>query len=122
MDRNSKLEKGIALIREAFADEAKRIEDEIIARVTGRTNADADSGILVKAKTAKGRKRAPNGAARLLVRRVLKAHPGANFFDIVAARQGVERGISESTIRRELDRGRIKTKEYVSAGGRYSLA
>jgi hypothetical protein len=114
---NLKLEKAFTLIREVVAEEGKRVEADIIARITRSASPTA-----APAAKQKG-KRAPKGAAKTFVHRVLQAHPGSTFAEILeAAKTPEEKAISASTVRKELDRGRAKTKEYKSDKGAYSLA
>lgn len=113
----SKLERAIALLREAFAEEYERGGSEAIARLVSAAGSPAP----VQRAAAK-KKRAPKGAARTFVGDMLKAHPGLNFAGLLAWQKTPElKAISASAIRKELDRGR-GTGEYVSEKGRYSLS
>ena len=98
------------------ADAKKELLD-LLQPGDGRTGASAARG-----KRTSRRQRAPRGSVRPFVERVLRERQGATVPEILGhAASDAERSIKLSSIRVELRNGRLRG-QYVSDGGRWSLA
>lgn len=119
---NSKLEEGIALIREAFAELEDNLKTDLIARITGESKEKSKIPAENQPRKRSKGQRAPRGAAKAFVAKMLREHPKSRFQNFLDNRiTAAEKSISESTIRKELLRGRGKG-DYIGERGVYSLA
>ena len=122
---NARLEPVLAKLRELFQDEYRRGAHDALKRIVdvaqGTSKKDTSSKAASKRRAQK--QRAPRGAPRALIERVLgKEKAGASVSAILAAAAtSIERLVSNSAIRLELNRGK-KEKRYRVNKGRWSLA
>ena len=123
---NARLEPVLAKLRELFQDEYRRGAHDALKRVVdvaqGTSKKDTSSAKAASKRRAQ-KQRAPRGAPRALIERVLgKEKAGASVSTILAAAAtSIERLVSNSAIRLELNRGK-KEKRYRVNKGRWSLA
>ena len=108
--RQSKLEDLLAQIRDLAAAEYQRGVRDALARVVDVAQV---SGQAIRV-------RAPRGAARALIERVLKSGPRTIREIREAAKTDAEKIVSYQTARLELERGK-KEKRYRNANGKWSI-
>jgi hypothetical protein len=126
----SDIDKVLADLKQIFEAEYARGAKDALKRVMEVANT---GGIGRRAggrprKSAKGRvpkaaprRRAPRGAPRALVERVLKSNKAASASEIAAAAGNpIERSVSASAIRLELNRGK-KERRYRVTKGKWSV-
>ena len=123
---SARLEPLLAKLRELFADEYQRGAHDALKRIVDvaqgtskKPTAPSKPGAMRRAP----KQRAPRGAPRAFIERVLgKEKQGASASTIAAAAASqIERLVSNSAIRLELNRGK-KEKRYRVNKGKWSLS
>ena len=123
---NARLEPLLAKLRELFQEEYQRGAHDALKRIVDVAQGTSKKG----AASSKGgperraqKQRAPRGAPRALIERVLgKEKAGASVSTILAAAAtSIERLVSNSAIRLELNRGK-KERRYRVNKGKWSLS
>ena len=123
---NARLEPLLAKLRELFQDEYRRGAHDALKRIVDVAQGTSKKGASSSKAGPKRRapkQRAPRGAPRALIERVLgKEKAGASVSTILAAAAtSVERLVSNSAIRLELNRGK-KERRYRVNKGRWSFS
>jgi hypothetical protein len=123
---NARLEPLLAKLRELFQEEYQRGAHDALKRIVDVAQGTSKKGASSSEAGPKRRaqkQRAPRGAPRALIERVLgKEKAGASVRAILAAAAtSIERLVSNSAIRLELNRGK-KERRYRVNKGRWSLS
>ena len=121
---SARLEPLLVKLRELFADEYQRGAHDALKRIVDVAQGTSKKRTAPSGATRRAPKqRAPRGAPRALIERVLgKEKQGASVSTVAAAATSpVERLVSGSAIRLELNRGK-KEKRYRVSKGKWSLS
>lgn len=119
--RKSKLDSLLSQIKEVANSEYERGVREALARIVNVAQIDHLPVKSSISKAAKSNVRAPHGAAKALVTRVLRSGPKTIREIREAAKSDTERLVSYQTARLELERGK-KEKRYKNQDGKWSLS
>jgi hypothetical protein len=121
----SDIDKALASLKRMFEAEYSRGARDAFQRFmdvahTGKLGRTKRKGVKRKARKGLPKRRAPRGAPRALVERVLKSKAASAREIAAAARNPIERRVSASAIRLELNRGK-KERRYRVSKGKWSI-